>query len=68
MKTLLCLLLSTGLALAEEWKSADLRPMMGPGEGFQSTTLVTAGYAFIWLLVLAFVTSAFSGTVDHLAT
>lgn len=39
------------------WEDADMRPMMQQGESFQSTTMVTAAYAFIWLAVLAFVAS-----------
>ena len=39
------------------WEDADLGAMVQPGESFRSTTMVTAAYAFIWLVVLAFVTS-----------
>ena len=38
-----------------EWQDADLRPMMGSGEQFQSTALVTVAYAFIWVMVTGFV-------------
>ncbi|MSP61874.1 MAG: hypothetical protein EXR72_16385 [Myxococcales bacterium] len=38
-----------------EWKDADLAAM-GEG-GYQSTTLVTAAYSFIWVMVLVFVAS-----------
>lgn len=37
-----------------EWKDADLRPMGGKGESFESTTLVTVAYSFIWLMVAGF--------------
>ncbi len=39
------------------WEKADLQPMMGKGESFQSTTMITIAYSFIWLMVLGFVAS-----------
>jgi CcmD family protein len=43
-----------------EWEDADLRAMMGPGERYQSTTMVTTAYLFIWLMVLGFVVSVWT--------
>jgi hypothetical protein len=40
-----------------EWQDAELGPMMGRGESYQSTTMVTTAYTFIWLMVLGFVAS-----------
>jgi CcmD family protein len=42
------------------WQDADLRPMQGKGEGFQSTTLITVGYAFIWVMVAGFVVTVWA--------
>jgi CcmD family protein len=41
-----------------EWQQEDRSAMMRMGEGgYASTTLVTAAYSFIWVMVLGFVAS-----------
>jgi hypothetical protein len=44
-------------AANDGWEKADLQPMMGKGESFKSTTMITIAYSFIWLMVLGFVAS-----------
>ncbi len=53
---------------SEGWVADDRAANMHMGDqGFQSTTMVTASYAFIWLAVLAFVASVWmrSGKVER---